>query len=249
MIKAEHSPLWRKILAWYFSRSLRRTFFRCLVKGEHHLTPWHIDRNTPEPIIPLIVYCSHGGWWDAALAIAITNGRLHIESYGMMEEKQLKKYRFFTKVGMFSVHRSNARSAIKSLKYASELIKDSRKVLWMFPQGELIHQEIRPIQTYTGMANMVGMLGRAWCVPVAIRYDFLHEQQPEAWLSIGEPELMNVEAFPDKFSMTEHFRIRLTELMDEVRADVMQNRKTGYEVFLQGKTSVEKRWDAVRGME
>jgi hypothetical protein len=49
--------------------------------------------------------------------------------------------------------------------------------------------------------------------------------------------------------MTEHFHIRLTELMDEVRADVMQNRKTGYEVFLQGKTSVEKRWDAVRGME
>jgi len=150
---------------------------------------------------------------------------------------------------MFSVHRSNARSAIRSLKYASELIKDSRKVLWMFPQGELIHQELRPIQAYTGMANMVGMLGRAWCVPVAIRYDFLHEQQPEAWLSIGEPELMTAEAFPDKFSMTEHFRIRLTELMDEVRADVMENRKTGYEVFLQGKTSVEKRWDSVRGME
>jgi hypothetical protein len=29
----------------------------------------------------------------------------------------------------------------------------------------------------------------------------------------------------------------------------MLNQKTGYEVFLQGKTSVEKRWDAVRGME
>lgn len=249
MIKAQHSPFWRTVLTWYFSRSLRKTFFRCLIKGEHHISAWHKDKKEHMPNIPLIVYCSHGGWWDAALAIAITNGRLQLESYGMMEEKQLKKYRFFTKVGMFSVHRSNARSAIQSLKYASELIKDSRKVLWMFPQGELIHQEIRPIQTYTGMANLVEMMGKAWCVPVAIRYDFLHEQKPEAWLSIGEPELMTAEAFGDKFSMTEHFRIRLTKLMDEVRVDVMEYRKNGYEVFLHGATSVEKRWDAVRGIE
>ena len=249
MIKAQHSPLWRKILTWYFSRSLRKTFYRCLVKGEKQLNAWRMDAKHESSDIPLIVYCSHGGWWDAALAIALTNGRLNIESYGMMEEKQLKKYRFFTKVGMFSVHRSNARSAMRSLRYASELLKDSRKVLWMFPQGELVHQEIRPIQAYTGMANLVGMLGRAYCVPIAIRYDFLHEQQPEAWLSIGEPELMTMETFSDKMSMTEHFRTRLTELMDEVRDDIMENRNKDYAVFLKGKTSVEKKWDAVRGME
>lgn len=249
MIKAQHSPLWRKILTWYFSRSLRKTFYRCLVKGEKQLHAWRMDAKHESPDIPLIVYCSHGGWWDAALAIALTNGRLQVESYGMMEEKQLKKYRFFTKVGMFSVHRNNARSAMRSLHYAAELMKDSRKVLWMFPQGELVHQEIRPIQTYTGIANLVGMLGRAYCVPIAIRYDFIHEQQPEAWLSIGEPELLTKDSFSDKFVMTDHFRGRLTEIMDEVRDDVMQNRKTGYHVFLQGKTSVEKRWDAVRGME
>ncbi len=248
MIKAEHSPLWRKILTWYFSRSLRKTFYRCLLKGEKQLKDWRIDTHS-ESKIPLIVYCSHGGWWDAALAIVLTNGRLNVESYGMMEEKQLKKYRFFTKVGMFSVHRTKARSAIKSLKYASELLKESRKVLWMFPQGELVHQEIRPIQVYTGMANLVDMLDQAWCVPVAIRYDFIHEQQPEAWLSIGEPELMTKEAFSDKMALTEHFRKRLTNLMDEIREDIMLNQKTGYEIFLQGKTSVEKRWDAVRGME
>jgi chlorobactene lauroyltransferase len=219
------------------------------VKGEEHVKSWRIDRKHDDSPIPLIVYCSHGGWWDAAFAIALTNGRLKVESYGMMEEKQLKKYRFFAKVGMFSVHRSNARSAMKSLKYAAELLKDSRKVLWMFPQGELVHQEIRPIQAYTGMANLVGMLGKAWCVPIAIRYDFLHEQQPEAWLSIGQPELMTLVSFPDKLSMTEHFRTRLTNLMDDVKDDVMHDRHSEYAVFLCGKTSVEKRWDAVRGME
>lgn len=36
--------------------------------------------------IPLILYSSHGGWWDAVLAIALSNSYLHLESYGMMEE-------------------------------------------------------------------------------------------------------------------------------------------------------------------
>lgn len=240
--------MWRTILQWYFTRSLSRTFYRCLVSGEERLSSWRKDAPV-SPMIPLIVYCSHGGWWDAAFAIALTNGRLALESYGMMEEKQLKKYRFFTKIGMFSVHRTNPRSAIASLHYAADLLKDPRKVLWMYPQGELIHQEIRPIQAYTGIANLIGMLGQAYCVPIAIRYDFLHEQQPEAWLKIGIPELISSQEFADKKALTEHIKTHLASLMDEVRDDVMNDRSQGYKVFVQGKRSVEKRWDAVRGIE
>lgn len=249
MIQAKHSPLWRKILGWYFSRSLRKTFHACRVKGESHLKPWKMNKHHVGDAIPLIVYCSHGGWWDAGLAIALTNAHFGIESYGMMEEQQLKKYTFFTNIGMFSVHRSNARSAVKSIQYAVDLLKNTRKVLWMFPQGELIHQEIRPIQTFSGISNLVELLGEAWCVPVAIRYDFLKEQQPEAWLSIGEPELLTAHLFSKKQEMTDHISYRLTQLMDEIREDIMHHRVEGYKTVLRGKTSVEKKWDAVRGME
>jgi hypothetical protein len=93
------------------------------------------------------------------------------------------------------------------------------------------------------------MLGEAWCVPVAIRYEFLHEQQPEAWVSIGEPELLSSESFSNKQNITEHISIRLTNLMDEVRDEIMHHRVQGYRMVIQGKMSVEKRWDSVRGME
>jgi len=249
MIEAKHSPFWRRLLGWYFTRSLSKTFHACRVKGESHLKPWKIDKHSTGAPIPLIVYCSHGGWWDAGLAIALTNAHFDVESYGMMEEKQLKKYRFFRNIGMFSVHRNNPRSAVKSLQHAVSLLKNSRKVLWMFPQGELVHQEIRPIHAYSGIVNLVEMLGEAWCVPVAIRYDFLKEQQPEAWLSIGEPELYSRESFSKKQDITEHISKKLTNLMDEVRNDIMHHHVQGYRTVIQGKTSVEKRWDAVRGME
>lgn len=249
MIKAQHSPLWRKMLGWYFSRSVRKTFHACRVKGQSHLKQWRMDGKHAGPDIPLIVYCSHGGWWDAGLAIALTNAHFGIESYGMMEEKQLKKYQFFSKIGMFSVHRSNPRSAVKSLNHAVDLLRNTRKVLWMFPQGELVHQELRPIQAFSGISNLVEMLGEAWCLPVAIRYDFLLEQQPEAWVSIGEPELLKAELFESKQFITTHIAERLTSLMDEVRDEIIHNRHEGYKTVLRGKTSVEKKWDAVRGME
>ncbi|MBM4173572.1 MAG: hypothetical protein FJ212_04370 [Ignavibacteria bacterium] len=249
MIEAKHSPLWRRLLGWYFTRSLRKTFYACRVKGESHLKPWKTDRTPSDHPIPLIVYCSHGGWWDAGLAIALTNAHLGVESYGMMEEKQLKKYRFFAKIGMFSVHRSNPRSAVQSLHHAVNLLRNTSKVLWMFPQGELIHQEMRPIHAYSGIGNLVEMLGEAWCVPVSIRYDFLKEQQPEAWVSIGEPELLSSVSFSKKQDITEHISRRLTDLMDEVRDEIMHHRVQGYRTVIKGKTSVEKRWDAVRGME
>ncbi|MBM4150515.1 MAG: hypothetical protein FJ219_02570 [Ignavibacteria bacterium] len=249
MIEAKHSPLWRRLLGWYFTRSLRKTFYACRVKGESHLKPWKTDRTPSDHPIPLIVYCSHGGWWDAGLAIALTNAHLGVESYGMMEEKQLKKYRFFAKIGMFSVHRSNPRSAVQSLHHAVNLLRNTSKVLWMFPQGELIHQEMRPIHAYSGIGNLVEMLGEAWCVPVSIRYDFLKEQQPEAWVSIGEPELLSSVSFSKKQDITEHISRRLTDLMDEVRDEIMHHRVQGYRTVIKGKTSVEKRWDAIRGME
>lgn len=249
MIEAKHSPLWRRLLGWYFTRSLRKTFYACRVKGESHLKPWKTDRTPSDHPIPLIVYCSHGGWWDAGLAIALTNAHLGVESYGMMEEKQLKKYRFFANIGMFSVHRSNPRSAVQSLHHAVNLLRNTSKVLWMFPQGELIHQEMRPIHAYSGIGNLVEMLGEAWCVPVSIRYDFLKEQQPEAWVSIGEPELLSSVSFSKKQDITEHISRRLTDLMDEVRDEIMHHRVQGYRTVIKGKTSVEKRWDAVRGME
>lgn len=249
MIKANPSRLWRKILGHYFSSSIRTSFFRCMIRGEHNVKPWRIDENNNADQIPLIIYCSHGGWWDAAIAIAISNMRLHIESYGMMEEKQLTKYRFFTKVGMFSVHRQNVRSAMESLHYAAELLQNSRKTLWIFPQGELVHQEIRPIELYNGQTTLLKKLGKAYFLPIAIRYDFLQEQKPEAFISIGKPELFTWDEGKQSQYFNRVFTERLEQEMDSLRKDILNGNMQDFSVFLQGKKSIEKSWDSIRGIE
>src|SRR5262249_11056728 len=46
---------------------------------------------------PLIVYLNHPSWWDGYMAFVLNRIVLgdHFQGYLMMEEKELRRYRFF----------------------------------------------------------------------------------------------------------------------------------------------------------
>ena len=248
MIKSKSSALWRSILGKYFFRSVKHQFFQCGISGQEYLSPWMSDSSVHSEI-PLILYSSHGGWWDAALAIALSNSYLHLESYGMMEEKQLKKYMFFTKVGIFSIHRQHAKSALQSLHYAADILQNSNKTLWIFPQGELVHQDIRPISLFSGQATLLKLLQTAYFSPIAIRYDFLQEQKPESYISVGKPELLHWEQKEKSSEWTAYFTEKLTNQMDMLTNDIHQQKLDAYRIWCKGPESIEKKWDSFRGIK
>lgn len=224
---------WRQYFAW----SIRRHFHSCFVAGEEYV----VDMSSNGEIVPTIFACTHGSWWDAALTIELSLGQYQLEAYGMMEYKQLQKYSFFSRIGMFSVVREDATSAMHSLRYGASLLRNTSRSLWMFPQGELIHQDAPTIVCEPGIGIIASSLGQCRIVPVALRYEHLREQRPSCWVRFGAP--YRVRGSQSIREITATVGEHLTAVRDMVRDDAVAEDTTEYRTFLRGLMSMEKRFD------
>src|SRR4030095_9229349 len=121
----------------------------------------------------------------------LTAKYLGVDDYLMMDIEQMRKYRFFKYVGVFSVNRNDAREGIESVNYAAELLQNSGRYLWIFPQGEMQPQDYEPVKFFGGIARIAEKLGRVNLVPVSFRYEFIMEQRPEVFIKIGQPDFIN----------------------------------------------------------
>lgn len=104
---------------------------------------------------PLIIYMNHPGWWDGYMAFLLDKlvFQERLESYIMMEEKQLRAYRFFSWCGAFSVDRKRPGEAERSIAYISRLLNERRnRILWILPQGRIVPNDQRPLRVYPGIA-------------------------------------------------------------------------------------------------
>lgn len=195
---------------------------------------------------PLILYATHGSWWDAAISIVLSLRTLQLDAYGMMEYKQLNRYRFFRRIGMFSVIREDPASAMQSLRYAASVLQGTGRALWMFPQGTLVNQDVRPLVLEPGLGILAAKLDQAWLCPVAMRYDLVREQRPDALISIGMPYQLEGGSKAIR-TVIGDATTRLTAAADELKADALQERTSSYELLYSGRSSMEKRYDKVRG--
>ena len=110
----------------------------------------------------------------------------HKAVYCMMEEKQLKYYRFFTWLGAFSVDLSSPLRSAASLRYAQRLLQRPETAIWIFPPRPICRQN-EPIEIKPGTDYLAQSSPHALLVPVAMRYDFFREDRPNALIEIGEP--------------------------------------------------------------
>ncbi len=238
-IPARPRALDRRFWGAYFSWTLKRSFSAGYIAGEHHLK----EASHLTDRIPTIVASTHASWWDAAVAMSIAFDRHRLDTDGMMEYRQLERYRFFSRLGMFSVIREDPQSSVRSLRYAASRIRGTNRLVWMYPQGSLIHQDIDRIECEPGIGILSRMAGPCRILPVAMRYEMLREQRPAAWVRFGEPLVID----PSE-------RIRdiqtacasaLTELRDVLRNDAMSENHTPYALLFRGRMSMEKRYDAI----
>lgn len=232
----------------WFARTLRAQFHRGLINGAEHVGPWASDAER-RMTAPLILYGTHGSWWDAAVSIVLSLRVLRLDAYGMMEHRQLDRYRFFRSIGMFSVVREDPRSAMHSLDYAAERLRGTDRTLWIFPQGTLVHQDVRPIECEPGIGILAKKLGHVYLCPVALRYELLREQRPECLVRIGVPHEVRWGSSSSVRDVVADCTERLTDLADHVRRDAMTERHDGYTTFFEGRLSMEKRFDRVRGRD
>jgi chlorobactene lauroyltransferase len=216
MLEARKSKLFESVFSIYNRNLLRRKFHSFRVSGLENLK---------ENRAPKIIYANHASFWDGLAAFHISR-KLKMDGYVMMEEKHLKKLFLFRQLGAFSVVREKPFEAKKSIDYAVKLLKEKDdRTLWIFPQGEILPNDLRPLKFYKGLSKIVERLGKCFAIPVAFRYEFLNEFKPEIFVRIGEAQFFDGK--PE--NKIADFENKMTVLLDELKSDILNNNFNDFE--------------------
>lgn len=240
-IPAAKHPLGDELLYRLFARwSVWSSFDRVWLQVEGPLP-------TPERTGPLILYLNHSSWWDGYLMYIIHRVVLagRYDAHLLMEERQLRAYRFFTWSGAFSVNRHDPEEARRSQQYAANLLRERpNRAIFIFPQGRIVPNDQRPLVTYPGIARIIALAGEVTLCPVALRYEFLGQQWPHAFIRLGPAHRP---ADPqDTAGTLAEITARLTASADALRDDVVGQRMDRFRPLLRGRLGIDKSWDAVR---
>ena len=225
MLEAKKSVWFEKIFAAYNSNLLRRRFNSLQVSGLDFLHKR--DKN-----LPLLIYANHSSWWDGLVSFQISR-EVKLDSFWMMEEKHLRKLGLFRKLGAFSIVREKPREAIKSIDYAADLLqKKPNRAVWIFPQGEILPNDIRPLNFYNGLSKAIGKIRNCYAARIAMRFEFLGEFKPDIFVKIDEPEIFcEDENFVSK-KTTGIFEEKLTETLNTLKAQVLTNNLDNFQNLL-----------------
>lgn len=103
-----------------------------------------------------------------------------------MEDKQMKQYPFFSKIGAFSINLEDAKSSIKSLRYAVESMKRKNSCLFIYPEGKLTSVSNSLPEFKEGLSWLYKKLDGIDFVPIAFYIDYSKADKPDLFISIGK---------------------------------------------------------------
>jgi hypothetical protein len=216
MIQAQHAAWADRIFHPYVSWLFKR-----------HFHAIHLLGPAPEtnPDLPLLLLPNHSTWWDGFFVYLLNKKLFRRKIYLMMLEEQLSRYWFFARLGAYSIEPQSSGSIKASIKYSIEILKQKimpKPLLCIFPQGELLPWETRPLGYKSGVETiMSGYGGEANLLPLAIKAEFLHEQLPEAFFYFGE----NVIANSNTFAGMQRLQEIEERLLDELSRRIAKGEK------------------------
>jgi hypothetical protein len=105
------------------------------------------------------------------------------------------------------------------------------------------------LQQGTGyiVKKVVARGASCWLYPMALRYEFIGEQKPDAFMSLGPALRFEAGARVEAKHVTELMERALTAELDALRDDVVAYRLSGFEFLVRGAPSINRLWDFVRG--
>jgi 1-acyl-sn-glycerol-3-phosphate acyltransferase len=223
MIRDAKGGLFARVIDWYIGRKVRSAFRGVWVRGE-----------LPSSKSGLIAYLNHSSFWDGFIAHQLGKAA-GWDSYAVMEEQNLAKYPFHTRIGAFSIRRGDPRSAVETLKYAKTVLSRPNACVIIFPQGE-IRAGQGPLGDLSRGVEVLARSSKKPAVPIAVRYAFLEHEHPDVLIEVGTPHA------PGELS-------RYESSLGEVYERVLSARSTeGFTRVVRGRTGVQDRWDSVRGL-
>ncbi len=230
MIPARKQPIFNALLRRWLTRVLRRRFHNVYVAGGEHLAALTQDG-------PVIGCVNHTNWWDGFVLYVFAHRHLPHEVYLAMEEANLRRYPFFTWMGVFGVDLRRTGHALPTLRYALSLLQGKRAskptLLWMFVQGKLARPNT-PVEVKRG-ASFLAAQARAQLLPLVIRYEWLGESRPSIVIRVGGPMSPDTE--------TAEIGVTLNRMLAEVDDSLDGTIPSAYKPWFEPSMSMNKRWD------
>ncbi|WP_211747418.1 lysophospholipid acyltransferase family protein [Paenibacillus sp. Marseille-Q4541] len=203
-----------------------------------------------DPVIaqdhPVLYIMNHSSWWDGLLAYHTFRLLTRHDHYVMMEEKQLNKFSFFRKLGAFSINKESAADVRSSFEYTVQLLLSGKRV-WMYPQGKITHQDLRPLSFQRGIGVLLRRLPNTAVIPVTLVHGMYGQDKPEALLMAGPPLLENWGDL-DSRVITRQLEAVMEEQLNQQKLEVMtcvDNRPERYKPLVKSGRSTSERFDDV----
>lgn len=202
------------VSAWFCRHSgrlLKKNFRKCSLTRESVLPLFEAN-------VPCVVVSNHSSWWDALLAFFLSYYVFKREMYGVMVEEQLRRYDIFRYAGVYSVDRDSNREARTFLRYTREVLDGRDRLLWIYPQGDLISNEQTPLVFKKGFAQIVTHLSKVHLLKIIASYDFWIESKPEVVVDVAPLEtVVPQKGSPFVNGLTERVQAEMTSRLAEVR--------------------------------
>ena len=210
MIQAQHRLWADMIFQPYLTRLFKRHFHEIQLLGELPKIPDHL---------PLLLLPNHSTWWDGFFIYLLNKRVFQRTAYLMMLEAQLSKYKFFRKIGAYSIEPKHRQGIVESLEYTVALLSEGTPLVSIFPQGQLLPWHTRPLDYKRGVEWILQKYGKpVTLLPLAMRTEFLGEKRPKVFFLFGE-----VNAFDsDTFHGMDWLENTQTTLLDELEIRILR---------------------------
>jgi len=162
-----------------------------------------------------VYYLNHHSWWDGIIPLLLNEYLLKQKARALMEDKQMRQYPFFRKIGAFSIDRDDPRKAITSLRYAIQSMKRDSASLFIYPEGKITPAG-SPMEFEGGLAWLQSKVPEADFVPIGIYMHTIRHDKPELHLQIGQS--INPEINLSNNEITMAYENELNHILDELRA-------------------------------
>ncbi|NGP88074.1 lysophospholipid acyltransferase family protein [Fodinibius halophilus] len=204
-IPAKESPLFIKGFRLYTWLLFKRRFKKVWLKQEYQ----------PCANCKTVYYLNHHSWWDGLIPFLLNEFRFHQQARAIMEDKQMRQYSLFQKIGAFSINRDDPRKALPSLRYAVQSFEREQASLFIYPEGTITPAG-SSMNFEGGLSWLYKRLAEVDFVPVGIHMHTIRHDKPELHLHVGRPVRIKENTSGDE--QTDQFEKTLDNLLEELRA-------------------------------
>lgn len=233
MIKANPTRWAKFIFHIYVMRLMKRHFHAFHLFG---------DVPQPDPDLPLLLIPNHSTWWDGFFVYLLNDQILKRETYLMMLDRQLARYKFFARIGAFGITPGERKNVIESLHYTVELLQKKNVMITLFPQGILLPWGKRPLNFKKGLEAIIKLYHRPINIlPLTIRAEYGAEQRAEVFFQFGQ----NLVVDADSFQGVKWLEGIELDLLDNLAEKINRGEK-GRQILI-GRRSINVKMDRLLG--